>query len=170
MWHGSDAVRDVALWVTEIGRFLPNHKFCFDQWNKKSVHFHCTKEWCLGVLHITQFDVRYSFGFSRAHSCWDCWQGLSSSLPLFGYHTGKWQLLVLQISYVFQLSSILPSVTNFNNRTRCCTSRWRRLIPKSRTLSTRRHGGSSLVWNSLRQRLEYVFSNFLLLSLNPTKS
>ena len=51
-------------------------------------------------------------------------------------------------------------LTDFDNRTRFCTNHWQKLILKSRTSLTRRHGGSSLVWNSSHQRFEYVVPNF----------
>jgi hypothetical protein len=53
--------------------------------------------------------------------------------------------------------SFIGFLTYLQHRTRFCTNRWQKLTQKSRILLTRRHGGSSLVWNSSLQRLEYVF-------------
>ena len=68
-------------------------------------------------------------------------------------------------------NTILCLVADFDNRTKFCINHWQKSTPKSRISLTRRHGGSLLVWNSSRQRLEYVLSNFRchLITHNPRR-
>src|ERR1700683_2131967 len=51
-------------------------------------------------------------------------------------------------------------------RTKYCTHLSRRLIPKCKISSTRRHGGSSLVWSSSPRR--YVCSSHFSISISHT--